>query len=296
MTKKPFFSIIIPTYNCAEKLGRTLESIFRQSFKDFEVIVCDDGSTDHVKGVVDSFANSLNIQYVWNEHWGGPALPRNNGLNIAKGKYIAFLDSDDWWYPNKLEVVSNYLEGADFLYHDLDIVTKKGKKRFKKIKGRYLKNPVFVDLMINCNPIFPSSVIIRKNIINMAGGFSLKDTLEDFDLWLKVSRLTEKFFYLPKVLGAYLLREEGRNSPSEKMINRLRTTYYTHLGYLNNKNRKESELILSYLLARSKQKIGLLKEALELFKKSAQCKNLRFKIKSLIWIVFIHLKLVCQKN
>jgi len=87
---KPMFSIIIPTYNRAERLKIALESIFNQTFQDFEVLVCDDGSTDHTKDVVQLFVDKLDLTYIWEENWGGPARPRNNGIKKEKANGCAF--------------------------------------------------------------------------------------------------------------------------------------------------------------------------------------------------------------
>lgn len=292
MDKNPFFSIIIPTYNRANNIKHTLDSINKQSFRDFDVIVCDDGSTDYTKQVVDTFLDKFSIKYIWQENWGGPARPRNNGLKIARGEYIAFLDADDWWYPDKLEVVKSYLHDADIVYHDLDIYTEKGKRFFKKFKGRYLTKPAFIDLMKNENALIISSVAVRKNIINRAGGFAEEKSLislEDFDLWLKISRITEKFTYIPKSLGAYLMRDSNISKASEKQLNRIKAVYDRHFKFLTHEDEQQARMLMSYLLGRTKQKIGLLKEALELFKTSSRSNNTKIKIRSICWVIYLNI-------
>jgi glycosyltransferase involved in cell wall biosynthesis len=96
-------SVIIPTYNQSKDLNRCLLSLVDQTFKNFEVIICDDGSYDDTKQIVRQFHSKLEIKYLYNANFGGPAHPRNCGIKAAKGEYIAFLDSDDWWCNNKLE-------------------------------------------------------------------------------------------------------------------------------------------------------------------------------------------------
>ncbi len=136
---KIIFSVIIPKYNRTETLKRALQSLVTQTYKEFEVIVCDDGSTDNTKEIVDSFKNNLSIRYIWEENWGGPARPRNSGINISKNEWICFLDSDDWWYPKKLETVLSRLNNADIIYHDLDVFTPNGKKITKKNSWKICK-------------------------------------------------------------------------------------------------------------------------------------------------------------
>ena len=116
----PQTSVIIPTYNRAQELRRCLNSLTCQTAKDFEVIVCDDGSTDNTEETVREFSGKLDIKYLKSSNFGGPARPRNLGLRIAKGKFVAFLDADDWWCSNKLtRSIETLNSGADITYHDL---------------------------------------------------------------------------------------------------------------------------------------------------------------------------------
>jgi len=290
MDKAPFFSIIIPTYNSADKLKNALDSVMQQTFKDFEVIVCDDGSTDHTREVVNGFSSRLNIKYLWGEHWGGPARPRNNGIKAAQGDYIAFLDADDQWYANKLEISKRFLSDADVVFHDFDIYTPRGRTRFKKIKGRYLRRPVFVDLMRNENALTNSGVVVRKSILEEVGGLNegFLTCVEDFDLWLKISRVTEKFTYIPKTLGIYWLGSGKVSEPSERIAERTEFVYNKYFNFLKDEDRRQSEAVLCYLLGRIKRIMGLEKEALKFFKISVKSKNLKFKIRSIYWILLLN--------
>ena len=113
----PLVSIILPTYNRASFLPEAFEAIKKQSFEDWELIVVDDGSTDNTRELVKNFAShvSQKVQYIYQENQG-PAAARNKGLNYAKGKYIAFYDSDDIWLSNYLKVCVNALEN----YKEID--------------------------------------------------------------------------------------------------------------------------------------------------------------------------------
>jgi glycosyltransferase involved in cell wall biosynthesis len=203
----PVFSIVIPTFNRADKVGRALKSVLSQSFSDFEVLVMDDGSTDNTAEVVESFSDSR-IKYEWGKNFGGPAAPRNRGLQLAQGKYIAFLDSDDWWTPIKLEESLKILEqGFDLVYHDLFVVKKNNQKFFfKKSRSRKLKPPIFNDLLNYGNGIFNSSVIVKKEKLDAVKGLSENPDLiasEDYDLWLRIAKVSDKFKWIPKTLGYY---------------------------------------------------------------------------------------------
>ena len=99
---KPLISVIIPTYQRRDKLKITLKSVLSQTYTNYEVLIMDDGSNDGTKEMVNSL-NDSRIFYNWQKNTGGPAKPRNNGIKIAKGDWIAFLDDDDVWKENKLE-------------------------------------------------------------------------------------------------------------------------------------------------------------------------------------------------
>jgi len=287
MLDTPLVSVVIPTYNHADFLRKCLKSVVDQTFSTWEVIVINNFSKDNTIEIVKSF-DDPRIHLLNFKNNGIIAASRNEGIRHAKGKFIAFLDSDDWWYPPKLEIAVKHLERSDIVYHDLDIYTNKGKTLLRRIRGRQVKEPVFVDLMKNGTVITNSSVVINKNIINEAGGLSEDKKLiaaEDFDLWLKISRVTEKFCYIPQVLGAYWMGGSNTTEISEKQISRIKALYDKHLPYLNTNDRKQAEMLLSYSVGRIKQQIGLGKEAIALLKTSSKSSNLLLKLKSIYCII-----------
>ena len=167
-------------------------------------------------------------------------------------------------------------------------------KCFKKVKGRHLKRPVFYDLMINGNVIFPSAVVIKKSLVDQVGGFVEEKSMisvEDFDLWLKISRITQKFAYLPKVLGVYYASGGSISKASTEQLNRIEAVYARHIKFLTAEDQKQAKMYKSYILARTKQKIGLFKEALVLFKISSQSKNRKIRIRSIFWILYLSMRI-----
>lgn len=214
----PKVTVIIPTYNRAGCLGRCLDSLVAQSFKDFEVVVCDDGSTDESGAIAQSYKCKLNLSYHWAENSGGPARPRNAGLGMARGAYLAFLDSDDWWAPGKLaESVRRLDAGADLVYHDLRIVRSLRHKLLRRrARTRALTVPAFDDLLTNGNALTNSSVVVRREILERVGGFSEDPALiacEDYDAWLRIARVTERFERIDEPLGFYWLGGGALTSP-----------------------------------------------------------------------------------
>ena len=183
---KPLFSIVIPTYNHAHFIGRALQSVIDQTYTNWEAIVIDNHSEDNTDNVVHSF-NEPRITLLKIHNKGVIAASRNMGINAAKGIWIAFLDSDDWWTPNKLNVCYRLInDHVDLIYHRLKIVRKIPDFFSRKtIKSWQVKTPVIIDLLVNSNPIPNSSVVVRKSLLNQIGGIIENEemiTSEDLSL------------------------------------------------------------------------------------------------------------------
>ena len=158
----PLVSIIIPTYNHAKYLGRSLQSVINQTYKNWEVIIIDNHSTDDTLNLVNSFTDER-IKYLKIHNNGIIAKSRNLGIKTAKGDWIAFLDSDDWWSYNKLEKCMSYcFNSVDLIYHQLEIQSDKTKSFGRKIiQTRKLKKPVLVDLLFAGNAPRPIRVLVN---------------------------------------------------------------------------------------------------------------------------------------
>jgi glycosyltransferase involved in cell wall biosynthesis len=182
-------------------------------------LVVDGYSSDDTDEVVTGYNdNRIRLLKIHNP-LGIIGLPRNLGIREAYGEYIAFLDSDDWWAPRKLEESLTYLEkGNDLVYHDLLVVTKHNQRVFwRKARTRALKSPAFEDLIANGNALNNSSVVMRRDILNSISGLSEDPRLiaiEDYDAWLRVARITEKFERIPRALGYYWIGGENTSNPS----------------------------------------------------------------------------------
>ena len=110
---KPIFSIIIPTYNSSKTVNKTIRSVLNQSFKRYEIIIIDDGSTDNTVSKIKNF-NDSRIKLIKIQRTGGPAKPRNIGIELAKSNWICFLDSDDFWNKNKLSISYKNIKNNKF--------------------------------------------------------------------------------------------------------------------------------------------------------------------------------------
>ena len=184
-------SVVIPTYNSADFIGEAIESALNQSLKPFEIIVIDDGSTDNTREVLKKYNKNISYYYQSN-HGSGKA--RNKGIKEAKGEYIAFLDSDDFWDINHLDNLFSVLinnPGSALSYCGKKWVGKKG----NLLKNSYIQNEfpsgwIFSNL-IKGNYISSSSVVlIKKKVLYDVGFFDENKNMrnaQDYQLWLRVS-------------------------------------------------------------------------------------------------------------
>jgi glycosyltransferase involved in cell wall biosynthesis len=258
---KYFFSIIIPTYNREFQLERCLESLKNQTFKDFEVIVCDDGSWDSTNFVIDNYIGCLNLIYSYADNWGGPAVPRNRGISLSNGDWLCFLDSDDWFFPNKLSVLREYIlsESADFYYHSLENVSDDVTRKLPTLKTWKINSEkADIQLLTSFNAILTSSTCIRANKLKENNLFFEEDRsiagIEDFDLWIRIAKTKQfQFYFINKKLGYYWSGDgDHLGLKGSDQVFKVEKVYYNNLiGY-------NSEFIKTSLAAMSYQKSVLL--------------------------------------
>ncbi|KKP95275.1 MAG: Glycosyl transferase family 2 [Candidatus Moranbacteria bacterium GW2011_GWD2_36_12] len=204
-------SVIIPTWNRGYIIEKTIQSVLNQTMSDLEILVCDDGSTDDTYEKVSAIKDPR-IRWIPGGRGGRPAIPRNNGIREAKGEWLAFLDSDDEWLPEKLEKQLKLIEKENVKAASSDalrLIPGQG------IIGNYLsfkKNRISFDDMLKVNEIITSSTIVHRSLFDEAGGFpedeALK-TIEDYAFWLRVATQTD-FAYLIEPLIIY--RDDAANS------------------------------------------------------------------------------------
>lgn len=229
-------SIVIPTYNRAADLRRALLSVVSQSWKDWEILVIDNHSQDDTARVVKEFRDErMRLLFVHNH--GVIAVSRNCGISQASGEYVAFLDSDDWWLPAKLERCVRELDaGADVVYHDLYLAkTASVRPRLRRAATRPLRSPVLADLLERGNALVNSGVVVRRSTLLAAGGLSEDPRLaswEDYDCWLRLARVTERFHRIGEALGFYWAGGGNVTAPEKTVRNLacLREMYFAPSG------------------------------------------------------------------
>jgi glycosyltransferase involved in cell wall biosynthesis/2-polyprenyl-3-methyl-5-hydroxy-6-metoxy-1,4-benzoquinol methylase len=219
VAKNPLVSVIVPTYNRTDMLVEALNSILHQTFRDFEIIVVNDAGTDAEKIIVD-LNRENNITYIRHSSNRGLAASRNTGIKAAGGKYIAYLDDDDVYYPVHLETLVMALEGSDYKVAYTDAYRVHQRKENVKYVTRKRDLPYSHDfhydqiLVQNFIPVI--CFMHEKSCLDKTGLFdeSLK-VFEDWDLWIRISRIF-KLIHIKKVTAEFKWRMDGSTMTSEK--------------------------------------------------------------------------------
>jgi glycosyltransferase involved in cell wall biosynthesis len=207
----PLISIVIPTYNHAHFLSEALGSVTKQTYSNWEVVVVNNYSEDDTINVVAGI-NDPRIRLVNFKNNGVIGASRNEGIRRAQGEYIAFLDSDDIWYPNKLEFCLEALRmGYDLVCHKLIFRYEDGTLRNTNYRRKQTIS--YERLLYQDNCITPSATIVSKIILDKVEGFSEDPaftTAEDYELWLRIAKVSSRLYFLDKELGVY--RIHGANA------------------------------------------------------------------------------------
>lgn len=200
-------SVIIPAYNSGATIARSIESILRQSRPADEIIAVDDGSTDDTREVIKNFPE---VKYMHQDNQG-PAAARNNGVKTAKGEYIAFLDSDDYWLADHLKNLASVLENRPdidwaataYRKHLLD-----GRRKIVRLQKRQYSPGDRVDYFFATPKLHFLSVIstaVRRELFIAAGGFAERHSRgEDLSLWLRLALVRPVLGYSPEPTAVYV--------------------------------------------------------------------------------------------
>jgi len=185
--KEPLVSVVIPTFNRARMLKEAMDSVFAQDFKNFELIVVDDGSDDDTESVLEKYKGRLTTLRQKNS---GVSAARNRGIAQASGRLIAFLDSDDMWLPGKLSAQAAFFESRPeaLICQTDEIWIRNGKRVNPKNRHRKESGDIFRRSLELCL-VSPSAVMMDRSLFDDFGNFD--ETLpacEDYDLWLRISR------------------------------------------------------------------------------------------------------------
>ena len=221
MNKKNIsFSIIIPTYNHADFLLHALQSVIQQKHNDWEVLIIDNHSADNTDEVIKKFKDSRIKTYKINNN-GVIAASRNLGIKLATKEWVAFLDSDDKWYPNKLlEAVKVISTTSKY-----DVITTDEYKVFHNNKKKRilhygpLPKDAYKFMLTYGNRLSPSATIVKNSFLQINNiKFNEEKnfiTVEDYDFWLQLAIKNAKFKFLPSIQGEYLLHISNNSSQQD---------------------------------------------------------------------------------
>lgn len=250
---KPLVSVVIPAYNKGDIIKETIDSALAQTYPNIEIIVINDGSTDNTAEIVKSIKDDR-IKYYYQPNSGLPAKPRNKGVELAKGEYVAFLDHDDLWMENKLEKQISIIEKdpqiALVTSNALFILTDKKTNIpiIKGVKSGYFNDRDFLPEM----NVIQSTALIKKSVFIEMKGFDESPDLraaEDYDLWL---RMYPKYlcYYLNDCL-AYYRKYDSSSSGNKygclKIALDHYNKYFISYGFPEKINKKRLSSILHHL-------------------------------------------------
>lgn len=224
-------SVVIPTHNRSDLIARAIKSVQNQTYKDLEIIIVSDGSTDDTKSVVESLAQDDNrMRFIEYHPAKGGNVARNTGIEASNGEYIAFLDDDDEWLPEKLEKQVAVMESdasVGLVYTGVRIIYVNEKVSYNS-KSRVcgdLSKTILLDNYIGTT----STVMLKKSLISKTGMFDVElRALQDYDLWIRVCQHCNVGVVPEELINYY-------NYTNSKQISALTQKYVDSLAYINNK-------------------------------------------------------------
>lgn len=224
----PYFTVLICTKNRAEYLRAALGCVFAQTFEDFEVVVVNDASADHTSAVLGEFADSR-LMVIDFDSGGLLGATRNRGLADSSGQFIAFLDDDDTWMPEKLERVAEVIESdpdVGLVCHDQEYVRPKEsgggiwRRRSQYGPGDSYEGDIHDYMLLKGNQPAPSATVVSRRRLVEVGGFSEHPslaTVEDYDLWLRLSQVC-RFVFLREILGTQRYHDSNATGNVERHL------------------------------------------------------------------------------
>ena len=258
----PLVSIVTPAYNSSATVGETIESVLSQTYSNFEMIIVDDGSTDDTANVVHRFKDNR-IKYIYQSN-KERSEARNNGIKNAKGEFIAFLDADDIWFPEKLEKQIELFEmdmKLGLVYSDLYLFEEKFPQKvtlYSHIRKLFRGN-VPLRIIVEDNFIQSATPLVRRDVFDSLGNFD-SDLIpcEDYDMWIRIiARYAVDFVNQP--LAYYRIhpnRTSWKNMPdilfesTHKLIDKIEANFLSE-GFLhpNDIRKSRSRIYYNYAIA-----------------------------------------------
>ena len=234
----PLVSIVLPTYNRAHSVSKAIDSVLNQTFTDFELIIVDDGSSDQTKNIINTF-NDPRLSYIQHKHNKGVSAARNTGIELSKGKWVTFQDSDDEWHSQKLEKTCAVAEKSDektsiiycayykvyprksYLIPSQKEINKEGDLYLELLKGNFIPTP---------------AILVRKTCFDDIGVFDTSfTTLEDWDLLLRLAKCYKFKFISDPLLFSHYTPHGVNESPAKQSLAAFELIFEkNYQAYMNN--------------------------------------------------------------
>lgn len=224
-------SIITPTYNCGKFIAETIDTVLAQTYTNWEMIIVDDRSTDDTKTVVEEYmAKDSRIKYHLLEENSGAAVARTKAMEIADGEYMAFLDSDDLWTPDKLEKQLKFMQDNDYAFSctAYEKIEEDGTPLNKRVKT--IKKCSYNRLLCDC-PVGNSTVMYS---VKKMGKFAVPNIRKRNDdaLWLQMLKKEKYIYGMKEVLMKYRLRKSSLSNKKRDLI-KYHWYLYREIEHLN---------------------------------------------------------------
>jgi|APSaa5957512535_1039671.scaffolds.fasta_scaffold16776_2 glycosyltransferase involved in cell wall biosynthesis len=239
-------SVVIPTYNHDKFLCHAIQSVLDQKYKNIEILVIDNFSCDNTKEVVLNF-NDDRIRFLQIHNNGIIAKSRNVGIKEAKGNWIAFLDSDDIWYPTKINSILKFIKSNKYDVISTDEVMVNIDTRSKKILryGPYVNN-FYKNLLMYGNRLSTSATVVSKHFLNNNNLFFSENknhiSVEDYDLWMMMAYHNARFKFVRNIEGEYLIHGSNISQNRDLYISNLQSLLYNHVHNIQNFSEDKGKL------------------------------------------------------
>jgi glycosyltransferase involved in cell wall biosynthesis len=207
-------SIIIPLYNAEKYISETIQSVLNQAYKDWELIIIDDGSSDSSSNIVSYFLDDKRIS-LHHQKNSGVSVARNNGFSIARGGFITFLDADDVWLEDNLHDKINYLRSNEFdvVYSKYNVIDEKSELILVNLKKNTY--PTLDDILLSKGnySTAPSGIVIKAEVLKKIGGFDTNlSNNADQDLWIRILANNYKIVLIEKILWNYRIHANNMSN------------------------------------------------------------------------------------
>ena len=228
-------SVVIPTYNCANFLDKAIQSILNQTYKDYEIIIVDDCSTDNTKEILEKYNKLKNFKIITNDTNVGVGISRKNGINAANGEYITFLDADDYLLDTFLEMNFNLIKqhDSDVVYTSVGILSPTNQMAVVNVGNYIAENEMTLNIFFNCEMNFLTGKLFKTSLLKICK-WSERRIAEDVQTLFYIMYEAKKVRSFPYVGYIHVCREGSLMSYDSKKLNEEENIAYSFHNFCYN--------------------------------------------------------------